>query len=1434
MNCSSAGKYPLNLTQSDIFFDCIKFGNNSNFNVGGYIRLGKIDISRLIEAHRRLIRESEIFGLRISECEGEVFQHINDSRTLEIQHLDLRGEHSKYNDVNDILDGFMSKPIAPLDNELFCAYLVSLDDDSHWYVGIAHHLMMDGWSFANWARRLGLLYNGESTPVSQDKSWRDVCFEDQVYLKSDRLIKDQTFWKGKKGLSDGRFLKLRYGEPSAHERRSERYIYKFEESFISELKDFSKKIGSSVPNVFIGLFSTYFAMTYSRSAISVGIPVHNRRSKVEKQMLGAFFSVNPELIEWPADGSFVDVVEDIGKRQRESYRHKRYPIGRITSDLNMQGEHRPLYDIAINFLKLDSKLEINDTECDLVYLSNKSDATPMSLTIWEYGVNLPTELHLDYNLNYFAEKEIRPLIDSIMQFGRALLSNSQAPLRKISILSEKQFEAFNYEVNNTSLNFEHDLSISDLFEKQVIGAPNASALLFENKELSYQELNELANKIAHLLSENGVRHGDLVGVCVERSPQMVASLLAVLKLGAAYVPIDISHPISRIDYLLNNAELRFVLTQSELAVVFSTETPRTIICVGHDYQDSLADYSTLNPVSPYQGSEQIAYVNYTSGSTGDPKGVKITHRNVVNFFAALNHYFPVSNKQNCWLAITSINFDISVLELLWTLCNREKVVIQADRPVPYGQVDYMEFSLFYFSAGTPNDIENRYKILLEGAVFADLNDLAAVWLPERHFSEFGELYPNPAIAAAAVAQATNRIKIRAGSVVLPLHDTIRVAEEWSMVDNFSNGRVELSIASGWHPNDFVFYPDNYSHRHQITRDKLNELHQLWRGDTIIRKNGLGNEIRLQTRPRPVQTNLPIWITAAGNPETFRYAGSIGANLLTHMLGQNKEDLKENISLYHNALEEAGYTRSEGRVALMLHTFIGNAETDIKGIVEAPFKGYLAHSVNLLKPIADELDLDMDSHIESILDVAFNRYFYTSGLFGSPESCLPMIEELLSFGVSEIACLTDFGIETETVIQQLPYLAELKKLGQRKAAQQKVLAARTLKNWSPFENINKYGVTHLQCTPHFIKPALENTEETKCLKKLEALLIGGEATPPGIAQNLLQALPAKIYNMYGPTETTIWSAISEIKSADVLIGKPIANTQFYVLNQSGQCVPEGVPGELCIAGEGVSKGYLKRPEQTAKQFIDNPFNPTKDNKLYKTGDLVRYIANSGFEFIQRIDKQIKVRGVRIEIADIQRQFLKVSHIQSCEILFDSEQLHAFVVLIAKSAGMLNGNPTQAKTRILDDVRTRLPEVMIPSTLTILQQFPLTVNGKVDRKSLLLAIDKVDIGALIIDEPETAIEKKLAILWCEVLGLKQVGRNQNLFSIGGNSLLALRLLARIKEDLNLDHTALQLSDIFDSPTISSIAEKVYDSSRFARLQQVHHEMAEEKVEVEEGFL
>ncbi|HEB52488.1 MAG TPA: hypothetical protein ENI87_04440, partial [bacterium] len=500
---------------------------------------------------------------------------------------------------------------------------------------------------------------------------------------------------------------------------------------------------------------------------------------------------------------------------------------------------------------------------------------------------------------------------------------------------------------------------------------------------------------------------------------------------------------------------------------------------------------------------------------------------------------------------------------------------------------------------------------------------------------------------------------------------------------------------------------------------------------------------------------------------------------------------------------------------------GEDEDKVREIVREPMKGYLRSSIDLVKQAAwsfpafknrvdkpGEMDALLNGGLtpadfEALLDFSFERYYQTSGLFGTPESCVALVDRLRGMQVDEIACLVDFGVPTELVMDSLPHLLDLKRRCDAHEAAARVVEevpAREPSSLSIPQLMRQHQVTHFQCTPSMAGMLLLDPEAPAALRGLRHMLVGGEALPSTLAKQLHGLVP-RVHDVYGPTETTVWSTTFELDGGETVpIGRPLANQQVYVLDDHLQPVPIGSVGELWIGGDGVTAGYFRRPELTDERFRPDPFRCNSSGtgadggRIYATGDLVRWRPDGVLEYLGRKDHQVKVRGYRIELGEIEAALNQHRGVREAVVVAREHggETRLCAYYVARS-------PAPTTEQLRDHLRHSLPEFMVPAHFVVLADLPRTPNLKVDRKALpppdaVTAAPRQRTAAA--DETEDAILQ----IWQQALGTDDVGVEDNFFDSGGHSILAVKVHREVVQRLGVE---LQVTDLFRFPTVRSLA-------------------------------
>jgi natural product biosynthesis luciferase-like monooxygenase protein/amino acid adenylation domain-containing protein len=1392
--------YPLSSAQKRLYFLHEFNPTLLTYNLPKIVSLkGNVDRDQMQYAFNKLIERHESLRTSFELVDKQPAQKIGDAGDFKLEY-----HKSTPSNVDEIIKGFI-RPFDLSKASLIRAGLIELNLDEYILMVDFHHIITDGVSEGILIKEFMALYGGETLSL-QNLQYTDYVEWQQADAQQQNLAGQRDFWM-KEFETEVSTLDLPtdFDRPVMNTQDGASLNFELSKEETKALKLIAENEGATLYMIMLSAFNILLAKLGNEEDIVVGTPVAGRQHVDLENIIGVFVNMLP-IRNFPKEHlTFKEFLADVKSKTLASFNNQEYPYEELIDDLKLARDtsHNALFDVMFAYQNFeDTDLKIAGLTASPYTSEHTVARLDLSLQIFVKAEKLL--LQFEYSTLLFKNETVQRFVTYFKQIISNIVNDSSQKLSEIEILSEDEKQNLLVNFNNTQAEYSDSATIMSLFEQQVKNTPNKTAVVFEEKVLTYKELNKKANQLAHFLrTHHNIKVNDVVGILADRSEKTLISLLGVLKSGAAYLPIDPMYPKERIEFILKDSEARVIILDEEVEDL-SNEN-REIV-----YLDRIADESVEN-LEIVANATSPCYLIYTSGSTGKPKGVVISHRNVVNFMSGMNEQLTV-DENDCLLAVTSTSFDISVLELFWTLCNGIEVVIHPsdislmglDRYIS-GEDLSMDFSLFFFSSYN-NKEKDKYHLLLESVKYADQEGFNAVWTPERHFHEFGGLYPNPSVISSALSMITNQIELRSGSIVAPLHDPIRIVEEWSVVDNLSNGRVGLSFASGWNPNDFALAKDSYKDRHKTMHDQIDTMKKLWRGETIKRENGVGQEVEIGVFPIPIQKEMPVWITSSGNEETFKSAGASGANLLTHLLGQSIEQLGAKIKIYKEARVQNGYDRDSGKIAVMLHSFIGEDIDEVELIVEQPFTDYLKSSIGINKLLMEEAGLEADDidgeEMKIVLKNAFRRYYQTSSLIGTKNKCSEMVLKLKEIGVNEIACLVDFGVENSKVLRSLTHINDLKKLFHIKGN----------KAHSP--------ITMMQSTPSFIKMTMDGESSKKYLKSLRLLLLGGESVPQSLVHKLKKEIPSEIYNMYGPTEATVWSSMHKLEgeSEKMSVGKPILNTQIFILNKSMKLVPVGVAGNLFIGGDGLSQGYWKQDDLTNERFVANPYN--SKNKIYNTGDIARWNADGTIELIGREDAQVKIRGHRIELGEIESQLNSHAIIQQSVVVCNEKDGDKYLAAYYVSK----------ETVEVSEIRTYLfeylPSYMQPSFFVQLEKLPLTPNGKIDRKRLP---NPEHHSHEVYVAPSSDMEELLVDIWSEVLGIskEQISVDRSFFELGGNSLKILKLNSLMSERLNWE---VSIPEMFRYPSIASLIE--YKNSQGFDEEQ-YKKTAEEEVSEMEGL-
>lgn len=908
-----------------------------------------------------------------------------------------------------------------------------------------------------------------------------------------------------------------------------------------------------------------------------------------------------------------------------------------------------------------------------------------------------------------------------------------------------------------------DLCLHQLFARQARQTPERPAVTCRDQTLTYAELDRRSNRLAWHLQGLGIGPDTLVGLAIGRSLNMIVALIAVHKAGGAYVPLSPAIPPERIAAIIGDCRSSMILTDT-MRMSALPQGDAIVLCLDDDWS-TLAGLSD-EPVPDMAQPCDLAYVTYPPDGQGPLTGVMVEHRNVANFLIGMDHDIASPGADpGTWLAVTHLDCDRSVLDFFWTLCRGCHVIVATQEDLAFDASDPplrpLDVSISCFPGTERRNEADQYRLLLESAKFADDHGFAAVWTPEHHFHAPDGRYPDPSVAStalAAVALSTARVQIRGGSVVLLSHHPLRVAEEWVLIDNLSQGRVGLS-ATGWHHDDAGLSALAATERFAAIAREVAAIRSLWQGPAKGSPGPPPGDGDGAVHPRPIQPDLPIWITSAGHDETFVAAGTARTYILTHLSGQTVEHLSRRIMLYRAAWKAAGHA-GDGHVALMLPTFVGHENA---------------------------------SAFEAIREALLPDHHPADILLGTPQECRRTVARMHAAGIDEIGCMIDFGLPVQQVLDHLPWLNTLREFAGK--AQAGMHALTTL--------MERHAVTHLSCTPSMALALARDKAGQSRLACLHHLVLGGEPVLPPVAEKLQDEVGGRVTAMFGMAETTVWCAAQRLDCVRVPLplGRALTNHHLLVLDSRQQPLPPGLPGELAIAGCGVARGYLGQDGRTAQSFIAHPLLPGA--RIWRSGMRAQLGADGTLE-------QVRTDHGQDSITSDQNDTGSTDHPAAGTVTAprrhpgQDQLIRLFRGDTPGDVRQVDGFEPPAAFRPLraaldDPVTAHLPEFSSSYSTVGMTRLPLPSNDKGDNPASDASTSPYGgppVPSVLYVAPTSTMERRIAALWCHVLRIEKVGIHDDFFALGGHALLTVQLHGLLHA---VTDRPFSLNDIFRFPTI-----------------------------------
>ena len=664
--------YNLTNPQKSIWFTEQFYKGTPIENITGcVIVLEKLNLKALQKAINLFVKSNDSFRLKFTVKDDKPLQYLSSFSEFEIENVMVNTDE----DIKDIENKMSNTPFEVLDNLLFSFKTFTFPDGHGGFVITAHHLISDAWTAGLVVNEIMDYYEkiiNSQIIDNQNPSYLDYITSEQEYLNSEKFNKDKEFWneifKTVPEVATIPSINVENSNSSLS-CKAKRKQFVIPKETMNLINEFCKQNKASAFNFFMAVLAIYLSRVSSLDDFTIGTPILNRGNFKEKQTTGMYISTIPFRISINHKIPFAEFLSNISADFSKIFRHQKYPYQYLLEDLRKKDSSIPnLYNILLSYQNVRSNKQTSDINYESSWVGNNFISDDIDIHLYDMNNTGDINIAYDYLISKYSIDDICSIHARFLYIINQVLENNDITLNEIEIVTPDEKKKILYDFNNTSADYPRDKTITQLFEEQVEKTPDNIAVVFEDQKLTYRELNERANSLASYLRSKKIGRNDIVGIMVNRSLEMIISILAVLKSGACYIPIDPEYPQDRIEYMLNNSNAKLLLTFKRLKNKVTFDN-KLFVELDNELYNSNKD-NLININEP----DDLAYIIYTSGSTGKPKGVMLKHSNINNFIQGMCNVVDFNSRKTI-VSVTTISFDIFVLESLLPLQRGLKIVI---------------------------------------------------------------------------------------------------------------------------------------------------------------------------------------------------------------------------------------------------------------------------------------------------------------------------------------------------------------------------------------------------------------------------------------------------------------------------------------------------------------------------------------------------------------------------------------------------------------------------------------------------------------------------------------------------------------------------------------------------------------------------------------